>query len=89
MIANEQTIKARTSRHRRHDRILSPARPNRQPLRNKAKASDKQTLAPQCIHDNSEGDPDLAEIMDAWSGLPKAIRQGIIAIVRGSTRTGD
>jgi hypothetical protein len=36
---------------------------------------------PQCIHDKSEGDPELVEIMDAWFDLPAAIRQGIVAMV--------
>jgi hypothetical protein len=68
------------------DRILSPGPTSCQALRNKAKASIQQSLAPQCIHDNSDGDPDLVEILDACPGLPKAIRQGIIAIVRASTK---
>jgi hypothetical protein len=69
------------------DRILSPAPTTSQLLKNKAKASIKQPLAPPCIHDNSEGDLDLVEIMDAWSGLPAAIRHGILAMVRASNRT--
>jgi hypothetical protein len=66
---------------------LSPALTTRQPLRNKPNASRKQSLAPHRIHDNSKCDPDLIEIMDAWSRLPDAIRKCIVAIVRASIKT--
>ena len=31
-----------------------------------------------------DGAPELAEIMEAWSSLPEAIRAGIVAMVRAS-----
>ncbi len=34
------------------------------------------------------GDPDLATVIDAWDGLPEAVRAGIVAMVKASSKGG-
>jgi len=34
-------------------------------------------------------DPDLQRVIDAWDGLPAAIRAGVVALVRASERVGE
>jgi hypothetical protein len=48
---------------------------------NKAKTSHRRSLAPHLLHDSCPTDPDLATIVDAWPGLPQAVRAGILAMI--------
>ncbi|MGO9598357.1 MAG: hypothetical protein ACLP7Q_10235 [Isosphaeraceae bacterium] len=36
--------------------------------------------------DACKNDPDLAAVVDAWPGLPEAIRAGILAMIRAKPR---
>jgi hypothetical protein len=36
--------------------------------------------------DTCQTDPDLTTVVDAWDRLPEAVRAGIVAMVRASTR---
>jgi hypothetical protein len=75
---------------RTHDlRIMRPPQPAREPLENKPETSNKQTLAPFRIHDDCKTDPVLAEIVDAWTILPEAIKAGVLAMVRATLKRGD
>ncbi len=43
---------------------------------------------PDSIHDTCQTDPDLARIVDAWPGLPDAIKAGILAMVNAASGGG-
>jgi hypothetical protein len=45
-------------------------------------------IDPPCIHDACQTDTDLARIVEAWPGLPDAIKAGILAMVKAASQTG-
>jgi hypothetical protein len=49
---------------------------------NKLKTSDRPSLAPSLLHDTCRTDPELVILVTAWHGLPQALRDGILALVK-------
>jgi hypothetical protein len=66
------------------NRILSPMPIGRRTLKNKGETPHQPSLAPSGIHDTCQTDHDLAAVIDAWDRLPKAVRAGIVAMVRAA-----
>lgn len=58
---------------------------SRKPLADKGVAPTSQTVLPPCLPDSTEADPDLALVVEAWPGLPEAVRAGIVAMVKAAT----
>jgi hypothetical protein len=54
-----------------------------------ATAHKRTPFDPNLRHDTCQTDPDLAAVVDAWDALPKAVRAGIVAMVRASTDRSD
>jgi hypothetical protein len=40
------------------------------------------------IHDTCQTDHDLAAVINAWAGLPEAVRAGIVAMVKAASKGG-
>ncbi len=53
----------------------------------------QDSVLPDSLPDSLQNDPDLASVVDAWATLPKAVRAGIVAMVRafgvGTSATAD
>ncbi len=47
------------------------------------------TLVQENAHPCSVSDPDLQTIIDNWSALPKAVRAGIIALVKSTIQDDE
>ena len=71
----------------RNHRIDSPVHQSRKPTDSKGLRTDAE---PRATHSatlsvkSAPSDPDLSAVIDAWPTLPKAIRAGIVAMVRAS-----
>lgn len=52
------------------------------PLENNGLTESGKPGLPECLPDSQQNDPVLAAIIEAWGGLPDAIRAGIVAMVR-------
>ena len=51
--------------------------------RNSRHSEEDQPLLTPCLHKNPT-DPDLAEVVTAWTRLPEAIKAGVLALVRAA-----
>jgi hypothetical protein len=69
-------------RTRTHDLDKRPPTAQRNALKYEDRNPNSTTACASCFHDNRKTDPELAEIDDAWIGLPKAIQQTMLAMVR-------
>ena len=49
----------------------------------------RESVAHRLPTDICKTDPDLAAVVDAWPGLPEAIRAGIMAMVRAASGSGE
>jgi hypothetical protein len=43
-------------------------------------------MDPHLIHDTCQSDSDLAAVVDAWPGLPEAIKAGIVAMIKAAAK---
>jgi hypothetical protein len=51
-----------------------------------SESTHKQTpFTPNLIHDTCQTEPALAMVVDAWDRLPKAVRAGIVAMVKAAS----
>ena len=69
-------------------RINVPPPNDHRILKNKGKASIKQSLTPLRIHETIKTDPDLAKVASVWNDVDPAIRSGIVAMILAAATRG-
>ena len=65
---------------------LEPTDPNPQSIPIKQVTAIPETALANTLARESQIDPDLARLIDAWPTLPEAIRAGIIAMIQAARK---
>jgi hypothetical protein len=65
--------------------MKSRLRTSREPVENKGKTTDQQSLAPHLLHDDCQDEAEPAAVLAAWPMLPQAIRSDMTAMLRAAS----